>query len=252
MGGTKLQPQVIAALLTAGVTEEMIAGARQILGACTIRTVGRPRKYKNRAECDRAYKLRKKEREKTRKKILDALSLEEATPDAHALSLKEVKAIPATARDEIRDEIPRFVIEARQRLLLDAAQGHVDPAADIAPIQALLDQGCNFEMDVLPTVARTVPELPRPLKNWGAQWLVRGIPAAREQRLNRFADSVKGGAALRRSDTEPRPADAPASTSLPASRRPRDRQALIDKAEDRAASMRRARRVRRTPRKRGT
>jgi hypothetical protein len=80
MGGTKLQPQVIAALLTAGVTEEMIAGARQILGACTIRTVGRPRKYKNRAECDRAYKLRKKEREKTRKKILDALSLG-ACPD---------------------------------------------------------------------------------------------------------------------------------------------------------------------------
>jgi hypothetical protein len=63
------------------------------------------------------------------------------------------------------------VIEARQRLLLRAAQGHADPAADIAPIQALLDQGCNFEMDVLPTVAGTVPELPRPLKNWGAQWL---------------------------------------------------------------------------------
>jgi hypothetical protein len=63
----------------------------------------------------------------------------------------------ATARYEIQEETPRFVLEARQRLLLDAAQGHVDPAADIAPIQALLDQGCNFEMDVLPTVAGTVP-----------------------------------------------------------------------------------------------
>ena len=35
----------------------------------------------------------------------------------------------------------------------------------------------------MPTVARTVPELTRPLKNWGAQWLVREILAAREQRL---------------------------------------------------------------------
>jgi len=73
-----------------------------------------------------------------------------------------------------------------------------DPAADIAPIRALLDQGCDLEADVLPTVARTVPELPRPLRNWGAQWLVREILAAREQRLNRFADSVKGVAALAR------------------------------------------------------
>jgi hypothetical protein len=38
-------------------------------------------------------------------------------------------------------------------------------------------------MDILPIVARTVPELSRPLKNWGAQWLVREILAAREQRL---------------------------------------------------------------------
>jgi hypothetical protein len=49
----------------------------------------------------------------------------------------------------------------RQRLLLDAAQGHVDPAADVEPVLALIDQGCDFEADILPTVARTVPELPR-------------------------------------------------------------------------------------------
>jgi hypothetical protein len=64
-----------------------------------------------------------------------------------------------------------------------AAQGHADAGADVAPIRALLDQGCDLEADVLPTVARTVPELPRPLKNWGAPWLVREILAAREQRL---------------------------------------------------------------------
>ena len=81
--------------------------------------------------------------------------------------------------------------EALRGRLLEAAQGHIDPMADVEPIRGLLDQGCDLEADVLPTVARTVPELPRPLRNWGAQWLVREILAAREQRLNRFADSVK-------------------------------------------------------------
>ena len=51
------------------------------------------------------------------------------------------------------------------------------------PIRALLAQGCDLEADVLPTVARTVPELRRPLKNWGAQWLVREILEARDRRL---------------------------------------------------------------------
>jgi hypothetical protein len=68
MGCAKLQPQVIAALRSAGATEEMISGARQILGACATRPVGRPRQYKNRAECDRAYRERRKQREKTARK----------------------------------------------------------------------------------------------------------------------------------------------------------------------------------------
>jgi hypothetical protein len=45
------------------------------------------------------------------------------------------------------------------------------PAADLAPIRALLDQGCDLEAVILPIVARELPELPRPLKNWGAPWL---------------------------------------------------------------------------------
>ena len=48
----------------------------------------------------------------------------------------------------------------------EACEANYDARASVEPIQALLDQGCNFEMDVLPTVAGTVPELPRPLKNW--------------------------------------------------------------------------------------
>jgi hypothetical protein len=55
-----------------------------------------------------------------------------------------------------------------QRRLLEAAQGHFDPAADISPIRALIEQGCDLEADVVPIVARELPELPRPLKNWGA------------------------------------------------------------------------------------
>jgi hypothetical protein len=34
--------------------------------------------------------------------------------------------------------------------------------ADVEPISGLLDQDCDLEADVLPTVARTVPEIPRP------------------------------------------------------------------------------------------
>jgi hypothetical protein len=78
---------------------------------------GRRRIYKNRAECDRAYRERRKQREKT--------------------------------CEEIRGR------------LHGAAQGQIEPGADVAPICALIKQGCDLEADILPTVPRTVPELPR-------------------------------------------------------------------------------------------
>jgi len=66
MARHKLQPTVIAALLSAGATEEIIADAHQILDACITR-IGRPRKYKDRAERERAYRERKKKaRDETR------------------------------------------------------------------------------------------------------------------------------------------------------------------------------------------
>jgi hypothetical protein len=37
---------------------------------------------------------------------------------------------------------------------------------------ATLDQGCDLEADVVPTMARTVPELPRPL-NRSRLWRAR-------------------------------------------------------------------------------
>jgi hypothetical protein len=52
--------------------------------------------------------------------------------------------------------------------------------ADISPIRALLDQGCELEADVwCRSWPASLPELPRPLKNWGAPQLVREILAAR-------------------------------------------------------------------------
>jgi hypothetical protein len=49
-------------------------------------------------------------------------------------------------------------------------------------VQLLEDRGCDLDLDVLPVVAREVPDLPRPLKNWGSPWLVKEILAARDTR----------------------------------------------------------------------
>jgi hypothetical protein len=62
MGRVNLSSKVIAAFRNAGATEKMISRALGSLGARVSGSVGRPRKYKNRSECDRAYKLRRKER----------------------------------------------------------------------------------------------------------------------------------------------------------------------------------------------
>jgi hypothetical protein len=73
---------------------------------------------------------------------------------------------PSPERVETRDEtsVRRVVDE----MLFVAAHGNVDPDAHIGTILALIEQGCDPEADILPVIAREVPELPRPLKNWGA------------------------------------------------------------------------------------
>ena len=117
MGCIRLQPRVIEALLSAGATEKIIADAQQILDAC-ITCIGRPRKYKDRAERDRAYRERKKK-----------------------------------ARVETRPIIPSL-----KELLVEAAAHNVDLSAGEGPIRYLIDIGCDLEADILPTVARTLPE----------------------------------------------------------------------------------------------
>jgi hypothetical protein len=83
-------------------------------------------------------------------------------------------------RDEIRDEtVPRDQIPYRRAMehlqdrLRDATRGNFDPDADITPIRALIVQGCDLDADVVPVVARLVPELPRRLKRWDGPVLPR-------------------------------------------------------------------------------
>jgi hypothetical protein len=52
-----------------------------------------------------------------------------------------------------------------------AAQSNIARDGDTAPIAELIDQGCDLDLDVLPTIARRVPSLPRPLRSRGAPWL---------------------------------------------------------------------------------
>jgi hypothetical protein len=193
-GPPEVLAAVVAAMQAAGATEEMVAAAVGVCGESPKpqpNRGGRPRKYRTRAACDLAYRERLRLREKTceetseREKTCEETSKdtsqnEETCEETHALSLEEVKAIHET-RHETTDDV------TLRRQLLHAGQGNVDLGADIEPIRALLDQGCDLEADILPIIAREVPELPRPLKKWGAPWLVRDILAGREQRLNRFA-----------------------------------------------------------------
>jgi hypothetical protein len=44
--------------------------------------------------------------------------------------------------------------------MVSSLKGHVDREASEEPIRYLIDIGCDLEADILPTVARTVPDLP--------------------------------------------------------------------------------------------
>jgi hypothetical protein len=55
----------------------------------------------------------------------------------------------------------------RLRHILDAAKGNVEPFAEAGAIDALLEQGCDFDLDILPILARMVPTLPRAAEELG-------------------------------------------------------------------------------------
>jgi hypothetical protein len=162
-------PAIVEALRNAGATEEMIAAAVKAGGELQNsppRQRGRRRQYADDAARQRAWRRRNEIRD-------------ESQPSAGPCDEIRVERPPDAGPNRFR-LVPTEALRGR---LLEAAQCHIDPMADVAPISGLLDQGCDLEADVVPIVAREVPELPRPLKNWGALWLVREILAARDQRL---------------------------------------------------------------------
>jgi hypothetical protein len=183
--GLTLRDRVVAAIQAVGATEEMVAA---VVGVFVARGAPHPsRKYESAAARQRAYRKRKRD----------------VTP-AECLA-------------------PRDVTDGRNLRvrLIDASNGNIDALADISPIRALIEQGCDLEADVVPVVARLIPELPRPLKNWGAPSLVRDILAARDQP----ADAPPTGAA------EAMPSDSP----YPAERFSDDRKDAVVRVLDDAA-----------------
>jgi hypothetical protein len=147
----KLSPGVLEALRNAGATEEMIACAQA----------------KEREE-HQAVVVKNRSRETERKRRHRATQ-RAARP---AVTQVEPPSIAATVKVSLWDR------------LLSAANGNVAHSIEEAgPIADLLEQGCDLDLDILPIVSRMVPSLPRPLRTWGAPWLVREILAAREARL---------------------------------------------------------------------
>jgi hypothetical protein len=67
------------------------------------------------------------------------------------------------------------MVSSLKELLVGAARHNVDLSAGEGPIRYLIDIGCDLEADILPTVARTVPDLPRRL---GAGARKRFLPCA--------------------------------------------------------------------------
>jgi hypothetical protein len=179
-----LRDKVVAAIQAAGATEEMVAGVVGVFGEfgeSPPRKRGRRRQYADHAARQRAYEARHRRPDEKRDEIPAAVTASDEKPDeTDGPTLLE--ALKAMGPD--REEGQPKNLRVR---LIDASNGNMDALSDIAPIRGLIEQGCDLEADVLPIVARMLPELPRPLKNWGAPWLVRDILAARDQRLSGHA-----------------------------------------------------------------
>jgi hypothetical protein len=169
----------VEALRSAGATEEMIVAAEKAYGEfgdSPPSRGGRPCKHADRAAKHRAYRERKKARDETpaAEASRDETGDETSARMARAIAETIVAAVPRdetrnetpaveASRDETRDETDlyaRSMAHLRERLDL-VAGGSFDPNADVSPIAALLDQGCDLEGDILPIVARELPELGR-------------------------------------------------------------------------------------------
>jgi hypothetical protein len=58
-------------------------------------------------------------------------------------------------------------------------------STDLQPIAAVLEQGCNIDLDVLPAVRDMVAiDGQPPLKSWGVPWLAEEIIRRRDARMD--------------------------------------------------------------------
>jgi hypothetical protein len=182
------------AIRKAGATESVVIALFQA-GEAFAPKRGRPRKHADDATKHRAYRARKKRMDKTagpderivRDEKRELCDEAHANAVIRALIEEGLAGMESTEdtfkRDEKRDLYAESMAHLRGRLE-EAAPGKLEQGADLAPIVGLIrDHACDLEADVVPIVARLLPDLPRPLKNWGAPWLVREILAARDQRL---------------------------------------------------------------------
>jgi hypothetical protein len=167
MSRLSLQLRVTKALSSAGASEEILSLVNLCFEQClTPQDTGRPRQYANRNEQQRAYRERKR-----REKALADLDREDrrlAREGLEGASRLLVDAEPLAFPAQTR-------VASLKGRLVDAARWNVDREADVEPIRALIEQGCDLEADVLPVVARNVPDLTHPLRNWGVRWLVQDI-----------------------------------------------------------------------------
>ena len=127
-------PTILEALRSAGATEEMLAAA-----IAADRGARAPHRAKD-AERKRRARAAKGGAHPGRRPA-DAV----ARPADIAPRPSDTEPCSADAPADER-------MRAR---LLEAAQHHAEPLADVGPMRRLIDQGCDLKADILPTVART-------------------------------------------------------------------------------------------------
>ena len=143
-------PAIVEALRNAGATEEMIAAAVKAAGELQtphLSRVGRPRKHAGGVQKCRCHRGN------------DRWCAPNSWCIHHA---HRWPAAQVQKSDGMRPRVPRAAETARENLRgysrapLRCGSVADRARADVAPILALLDQGCDLEADILPTVGGLV------------------------------------------------------------------------------------------------
>jgi hypothetical protein len=143
------------AYLHVGIGESIHAGMLAVLEAAER---VRPRRDPTNVARQRRYKAKRRN-----------VTASEAAP-GNVTANVTAPARPVTANvTALPPDDPMPLLLAR---LLDAAGGNVQSGAnDTAPIAALIEQGCDLNLDVLPAVRDLLTDpLQPPLKRWSVPW----------------------------------------------------------------------------------